>query len=224
MWGLRGERRLSRFADIGHRVDRGDDLEPPQPGKRRPRVLAGAGEEERREDERESRLVRVRRTNVPSSKPKPAPSQGTEERPAERRASGRPTPGDGTEDNDPDRDHDRDSDQERMSREDHFFGGDETSGHRCQQPVLDLTVQPNSATSGKASVCMLVITAVSASKPGNSRSSIAVLRVAEATEHLAEDEEQKQRLKDDLRHEGGQLLPGDMQVSMQLSHEGIPGA
>ena len=31
-------------------------------------------------------------------------------------------------------------------------------------------VQPNSITSGNASVCMPVITAVSASRPGNSRS------------------------------------------------------
>jgi hypothetical protein len=31
-------------------------------------------------------------------------------------------------------------------------------------------VQPNSATSGKASVCIAVITAVSASSPGKSRS------------------------------------------------------
>ena len=31
-------------------------------------------------------------------------------------------------------------------------------------------VQPNSITSGNASVCMLVITAVSASRPGKSRS------------------------------------------------------
>src|SRR5438445_121903 len=42
---------MARFVHVRHRVGGGHDLEPAQPGERRPRVLAAAGEEERREDE-----------------------------------------------------------------------------------------------------------------------------------------------------------------------------
>ncbi len=49
---------------------------------------------------------------------------------------------------------------------------------------------------------MAVITAVSATSPGNSRLGKAAPGVAGAAEHLAENEEQEERLEDDLGEKG----------------------
>ena len=49
-----------------------------------------------------------------------------------------------------------------------------------------------------------------------------MLRVAEAAEHLAEHEEQEQRLQDDLREEDRELAPGDVEVAAEHGQEGAP--
>ena len=81
-------------------------------------------------------------------------------------------------------------------------------------------VQPNSATSGNASVCIAVSTDVSATRPGEEQVAVAVLGVAEAAQHLPEHEQHEERLQDHLREERGQLAAGDVQVAVQDREEG----
>ena len=159
------------LADVGHRVERGDTWNQRQLVQRGPRVLAAAGEQQRREHEREDDVDAVRHTSVPSTSPRPAPSSAAEQDAATSSGTPAPAPGDRAEDEDPHGDHDRASRSARGARRTATFSAATSPVAIGASRRSSISfVQPNSTTSGNASVCMPVITAVSASSPGNSRS------------------------------------------------------
>jgi hypothetical protein len=51
-----------------------------------------------------------------------------------------------------------------------------------------------------------------------------MLGVAEAAEHLPEDEQQEQRLQHDLGEEGRQFAPRDVEIAVKHGEEGTPPA
>ena len=101
----------------------------------------------------------------------------------------------------------------------HLLGATKLVGIGASRRSSISRVQPNSATSGKASVCIAGQHRRQRDEAGEEQVGVAVLRVAEAAEHLAEDEQQEERLQDHLREERGQLAPGDEEVAVEHREE-----
>ena len=80
-------------------------------------------------------------------------------------------------------------------------------------------VKEKSMTSGNAVVCSAVRNAVSAMTPGSRTSEYRLGREAELDEHLAEDEQQEDRLQHHLQQERDQLPAGDEHVAPQQRPE-----
>src|SRR5581483_237294 len=103
--------------------------------------------------------------------------------------------------------------------EEHLLGRDEARRHRREQPVLDLARPPELGDERERERLHTRDHRGQRQEAREEQVRVAVLRVAEAAEHLPEHEEQEERLQDHLREEGGQLAPGDVEVALEYRQE-----
>ncbi len=217
---VRNKRAPQRLAHIGHRVRCGDHLEPAQPGERRPGVLAAPREQQRREDEREEQIDSTRLNERPKQQTEPGADKRAEQEPRSEERQPAPAPWNRAEDQYSDRDHEQRGSERAQHGEQNLLRGDEAGGHRREQPILDLARPAELGHERKGKRLHGGDHGGERDEPGEQQVGIAVLGVAEAAEHLAENEEQEERLEDDLGEKGRQLTPGDGKVTMEHCDEG----
>src|SRR4051794_12864893 len=219
---LRHHRAAQQLAHVGHRIARRDDLEPADLVELRPRVLAAAGEKQRREDEREEQRDPLRLDERPHQQAEAGADERSQQQSDEKERETSPAPRDRAEDQDPDRDHDQRRDQRAKNSKEHLLGNDERGRHRREQPVLDLLRPAELGDEREGERLQRRDHGGEREQAGKEQVRVAVFRVVEGAENLPEHEEQEQRLQDHLGEEDVELARGDVKVAVQDGREGTP--
>jgi hypothetical protein len=103
--------------------------------------------------------------------------------------------------------------------EDHLLHRHRADGKRGQQPVLDLVAVGELDDQRKGSALQPGEDRGQGHQAGEEDLFVAGPGVPELGEHLAEDEQQEERLEDHLGQEDRELATGDEQVASQDGHE-----
>ena len=213
-------RAAQTFICVGERIEERDDLEPLDPAERSPGIVSAAREDERREDQREHQADLLRLHQRADGQPQAGSCQGGQHHQGNERAyfvgaylvAAAENPVGQWEDDSP-------GDEPAQRREDDLLHSDQADRQGREQAIIDLARVAQVENQGQRHPLQR---RHDDGQPDDTRQQYGGEPgpgETDAGQHLAEDEEEEQRLQQHLQEEGDKFSPRHDQVAAQDCQE-----